>query len=182
MNKYLYAIKSLIIFYAIKLFYTKQFEFTKANLIYPLCNFEFSRQCKVKFGYKISMRRNTQVTVRDCGELAIGDNGFFNANCIITCHSKIQIGNDCKFGPGCMMFDQDHNMKDTSTIVEKGNFTKDSIIIGDGCWFGAGCIILKGTEIGNHCVFGAGCIIKGKYSDNSIIVQKRQNTIREFEC
>ncbi len=178
MYKYWYALKALIRFYCIKIFHTHKFTFTKANLIFPLCVFDFSKDATVKFGYKIGLRRNTQITVRNGGNLQLGDNVFFNANCVITCHSNITIGNNCKFGPGSMLFDHDHNMENAHTIIEKDNFTSDKIIIGEGCWFGAGCIILKGTVIGDHCVFGAGTIIKGNYESNSIVVQKRQSTVR----
>ncbi len=180
MKKYWYALCSYIRFWCIKI-KTHKFTFTKANLIFPHCAFEFSSRALVSFGYKISMRRNTQITIRNDGQLIIGNNSFFNANCVITCHNYIEVGENCKFGPGCMMFDQDHNMENTKTIVEKNNFTSDKIIIGEGCWFGAGCIILKGSIIEPHCVFGAGTIIKGTYKKGSIVIQKRNTSIKMFE-
>lgn len=180
MKKYYYAILSLVRFICINLFVTRKFKFTHKNLIFPLCNFDFSTKSQVNFRYNVSMRRNTQIIVRNSGYLYIGNNCFFNSNCIITCHKYIKIGDNCKFGPGCMMFDQDHNMQNSKTITEKNNFTSDTIVIGEGCWFGAGCIILKGTQIGDKCVFGAGSIIKGNYLDNSIVIQKRNSVIRKF--
>lgn len=181
MKRYYYAFITLMRFVLIKIFVNKNFCFSYKYLIYPYCNFDFSKRSHITFGNNISMRRNTQITVRNTGNLEIGDNSFFNSNCLITCHSMISIGANTKFGPGCMMFDQDHNMQDNTTITEKNNFTTDKIIIGEGCWFGAGCIILKGTEIGSKCVFAAGSIVKGKYEDNSIVIQKRNTTIRTFE-
>lgn len=180
MKKYLYALKSYVYFCFISLFKTHGFSFTKANLIFPHCVFDFSTRAKVTFGYKITTRRNTQIAVRNDGILLIGDNTFFNSNCIITCHKYIEIGENCKFGPGCMLFDHDHNTSNQNTIIEKNNFINDKIVIGEGCWFGAGCIILKGTIIEPHCVFGAGTIIKGNYKSNSIVIQKRNTTIKQL--
>lgn len=180
MRNYWYAFKALLHFVYLKI-YTPNFSFSKSNLIFPYCYFEFARNAKIVFGKQISMRRNNHVTVRKNGLLEIHDDCFFNSNCVITCHSKIIIGQNCKFGPSCMIFDQDHNMKDSITIVEKGNFTTEGIEIGQGCWFGAGCIILKGTHIGDHCVFAAGTIVKGNFDSNSVVIQKRSSTIRHIK-
>lgn len=181
MKKYYYALFALIRFYYLKIFKNVQFNFTKLNLIYPFCVFDFEKSSKIGFGYKFTARRNNQIIVRKEAELIIGDNVFFNSNCVLVCQGHILIGNNCKFGPGTMLFDHDHSMQDSNSIVENRNFSKDSISIGEGCWFGAGCIILKGTDVGNHCVFGAGSIIKGKYQDDSIVIQKRQSTVRKWE-
>lgn len=176
---YIYVIIALIKFLTIKLFRTHNFSFTFANLVYPYCDFEFSRNSLVQFGYKVSFRRNTQIVVRNKSVLCIGNDCFFNFNCVIICHQNISIGDNCKFGPGCMMFDHDHDIENSKTIVQN-KFKEEAITIGNGCWFGAGCIILKGTSVGSHCVFGAGSIIKGKYEDYSIVIQKRKSIISKF--
>ena len=54
MKKYWYAILGYARFIYIKLFNTRNFSFTIANLIFPHCAFEFSSNASVKFGYKIS--------------------------------------------------------------------------------------------------------------------------------
>lgn len=100
----------------IKLFRLSKFGYL--NLTFPLCVFDFSRKANVEFGNYLLMRRNVQIAVRKEGELKIGKNCFFNSNCVLICHQNISIDHTCKFGPGVMMFDHNHNMKDKNTVTD----------------------------------------------------------------
>lgn len=113
-------------------------------------------------------------SVRDHGSLNIGFSTFFNKNCIIVARNSVIIGNHCLFGPNVYICDHDH-LFDTNEIYTD-RFVSIPVIIGDGTWVGAGCIILKGAEIGKNCIIGAGSVITGKVPDNTILVQKRNNT------
>lgn len=75
-----------------------------------------------------------------------------------------------------MIYDHDYDYKKEYGF-ENGKHISEPIIIGKNCWIGAGAIILKGSQIGNNCVVGAGSVVKGKYEDDSIIIQRRTETV-----
>jgi len=62
--------------------------------------------------------------------------------------------------------------------VSKKSFKTESVEIGEDCWIGTGAIILKGTKIGKRCFIAAGTVVKGKYPDNSLVLQKRMTEVK----
>ena len=107
------------------------------------------------------------------GELTIGNGVSFNRNCIIVCHKKIQIGDNCQFGPNVCVYDHDHSFSDKG--VSRDQFKCSDIVIENGCWIGAGCIILRGTHIGENTVIEAGIVVKGNIPPNSVVMSDRKS-------
>ena len=93
--------------------------------------------------------------------------------------SSVTIGKGTMFGPNVLVYDHDHNYKSANGISDN-KFKVGNVKIGNNVWIGANTIILKDTEIGDNCVVGAGSVIKGKYPDNSLIVQKRNTECIEI--
>jgi acetyltransferase-like isoleucine patch superfamily enzyme len=146
--------------------------------ISPNVVLEFNKGSKVKLGKKIRIHSGSKVKVRTGATLRIGNNVKINYYCIIACHDNISIGEGTEFGPSVYLYDHDHDYRKglaADSNIEK--FRKAPISIGNNCWIGANTIILRGTTIGNNCVIGAGCVIKGNYPDNSVIVQRKKDTV-----
>ena len=112
--------------------------------------------------------------MRGNATLNIGDNVFFNSGCILTVRERVSIGNGTIFGPGVMLFDNDHKIKNGRVLDNE--FDTAPITLGENVWVGAGSIILKGSMIGNNCVIAAGSVVKGTLDDNTVFVQKRSST------
>ena len=127
---------------------------------------------KLTIGQHLSTLRNVLVSVCPNATLVIGDNVNINTDCSIIAKNKISIGNDVIFGPGCKIYDHDHDYTKTGK-ERRESFVTGTVKVGNGVWFGANCIVLRGTVIGDNCVFGAGTIIKGDYPDNTLVVQER---------
>lgn len=159
-------------FFILKLFYKNHFMSTLLNSCQSDLTIELDRKSKIFIKKHMASNRGLVLSVKKGGVLKIGSGVNFNRDCQIICRGKTSIGDDVIFGPGCKLYDHDHDYhkfgkeRRYSTII--GNVT-----IGNGVWFGANCVILKGTEIGDNCVFGAGSIVKGTYKPNSVIIQKR---------
>lgn len=130
-------------------------------------------------GKKFNMRNNSILRVRKGGVLVFGNNVSMANNCIITCHDKIEIGDDVQLSPGVLIYDHDHDFR-AEGGVNAGKYKTAPVIIGDNCWIGANTVILRGTKLGNNCVVGAGSVIKGEYPDGTIIIQKRIQIEREI--
>lgn len=133
---------------------------------------------KVVIGNHFKLETNAIVRVVDGGELIIGNNCFVNCNTFITAAGKTVIGDNCLIGPNVLIFDHDHLYKDDhhpTSNIEVGEIT-----IGNNVWIGGGSIILKGAEIGDNCVIAAGSIVKKKVPANTVLYQKREDTIIEY--
>lgn len=139
-------------------------------------SFNLNKKGVLKIGKHLSARRNLSIIVRENAVLNIGDSVNFNDNCSITCRKNISIGNNVIFGPGCMVFDHDHDYHKIG-VERRKNLVDGDISIGNGVWFGANCIVLRNTHIGDNCVFGAGSIVKGEYQENSKVIQERKEQI-----
>lgn len=156
----------------LKLFYGKRYKCHLINSCAISTKIIMGRKSRLIIGRHLSTLYDVRLSVGEGAKMTIGDNVNFNNDCIVVAKQSITIGNHVIFGPGCKIYDHDHNYKKTD-LERKKAFVTAPITIGDGVWFGADCIILKGTQIGNNCVFGAGSVIKGLYDDNTLVVQER---------
>ena len=114
---------------------------------------------------KVYIRGNTSISTSEKGQLSIGDDCFFNRNCIVACHKKITIGTGCIFGPNVCIYDHDHNHK--QGVCE--GYLCDEVIIEDNCWIGAGVIILKGSHIRKNSIVAAGTVVRGEFEEGVLI-------------
>lgn len=130
----------------------------------------------LSIGRRISMRNGSRLTVRKNGTLKIGSNFYMNSGCLISAHDSITIGDNVEFGPGVLVYDQDHDFRVEGGLAAK-KFITAPVVIGNNVWIGANSIILRGTIIGDNCVIGAGSILKGTFPPNSVVIQKRNTEI-----
>ncbi len=114
------------------------------------------------------------------GKIKIGNNVFFNSNCIIASHQEINIGDDTSFGPNVVIFDHDHDYKNIHG-KKSGKYKKDSIKIGKNVWVGANSIILRGVRIGDNAVIAAGTTVREDIDKNVIYYSKVNNIQKEYK-
>lgn len=131
----------------------------------------FSRG-SIRIGRNIDLAPHVDIKVHENGRCEIGARTYMNIGCMISCHNHIAIGENCMFGPGVKIFDNNHRFSKENGVSSELNTGK--IIIGKNCWIASDVIILKGANIGDNCVIGAGCIIDCEVPPCSI-VRQRQN-------
>lgn len=131
---------------------------------------------KVKIGNGFRSRRNVEINARDNGTISIGDNVFLNSSCIITARNNIEIGDNTIFGPGVVVYDNDHIIRDG--LVVDNEFITAPITIGRNVWIGANTVILKGSQIEDGTIIAAGCVVKGNVPSGTILIQKRETTYK----
>ena len=133
---------------------------------------EVSRRGHLSVGRNFRTRHNVEILVRDTATVEIGDNVFFNSGCILTAREKISVGDGTIFGPGVMVFDNDHAMRDGRVLDTE--FVTAPVSIGKNVWVGAGALILKGAVLEDGCVVAAGSVVKGRVKSGTVFVQKRK--------
>jgi len=178
-KRFFRKIKTVLIYIKYKLFYRNISWSGMPAFLENWSMIDIDGSGKLNIGKKYEQRKNSLLECKDGGVMKVGDNVFFNRNCIITCLNSITIGDDSIFGPNVVIYDHDHEF--TSDCVDRGRFKVGTVEIGKGCWIGAGAIILKDTHIGDHCVIGAGTLVKGDIPGNSVVLNKKEKTILEIK-
>ncbi len=158
----------------LKLFHWNTLYFHCIERLSPNVVVILEKKGKLRLGNKVRMHSGSRLSVTG-GELTIGDNCRFNNGCRITCRDKIEIENGVEFGPNVLVYDHDHDFRAEGGL-KAGEYKKSPVHIGENSWVGANTVILRGTQIGKNCVIGAGCVVTGDIPDNTVLVQKRENT------
>lgn len=134
----------------------------------------------MKIGRHLASGKGLHLSVLPGAKMELGDDISINSDCTVIARKHIKIGNDVLIGPGCRIYDHDHDYRKTGR-ERRNSFLCDTVEIGNGVWFGANCIVLKGTKIGDNCVFGAGSIIKGEYPADTIVIQERTERQKKID-
>lgn len=127
---------------------------------------------RMLIGKRTSFRKCFSASVEKNAFLSIGENCFFNNNCIINAHKRIEIGDNTIFGPNVIIYDHDHDYKENMD-----SYLSSPIKIGKNCWIGGNVTILKGAIIGDDSVIAAGSIVFKEVPEHAIFIQKRKTTI-----
>ena len=180
MNRYFHAavccsigiIKTAII----KLERGKAFSSGIINLISPGTEITLDRGGQLHIGKTFKMRGGSKIRIRKGALVSIGDNFSMGNRCILTAYEKVEIGNEVQFGPGVLLYDQDHDFRAEGGLKAR-KFRTAPITIGNNVWIGANTIILRGSSIGDNAVIGAGCVVKGDIPADTILIQKREDIL-----
>lgn len=97
----------------------------------------------------------------------------------VGCSGRITIGKNVMFGPKCSLFAENHNFSDTEASIKSQGVNQKGITIEDDCWIGSNVTILDGVTIGKGSVIGAGTLVTKDIPAGSIVVDKREKTMRE---
>lgn len=179
MKPYFLVIRNYIKLRLYKIFVCNKMIFDKIELLSRQTKIKLQSNSTLKLGKHIVTDGHSTLIVSNGGELSIGNFVYLNEGCMISCKSKIEIGEGCKFGPGVMIFDNNHKYDMQSGVSDE--HTSSPIVIGRNCWIAANAIILKGTIIEDNCVIGAGSIVRGHVQKGSIVTNSREMIIKKME-
>ena len=127
----------------------------------------------------VVINQNNFITVKPNAKLSIGKNTYIT-RATISCLGEIEIGENCILGEGMKIFDHNHQYTKEPFSVSKTEFSIGKVTIGNNVWTGANVVILKDVTIGNNVILGAGCVIHKDVPDNSIIINKQDQMIKNL--
>ena len=110
--------------------------------------------------------------------LTMGEHSSIGPYGYIGCSGKITIGKNVMFGPKCSLFAENHVFSDTECSIKSQGVQRKGITVEDDCWIGSNVTILDGVTIGKGSVIGAGTLVTKDILADSIIVDKREKSIR----
>ena len=89
--------------------------------------------------------------------ITLGDNVFFNFNCVVLDVTPVVIGSRVLFGPAVQIYAATHPL--SAAERRSGLEAGKPVEIGDDVWVGGGAIICPGVQIGPESVIGAGSVV-----------------------
>lgn len=89
--------------------------------------------------------------------ITLGDQVFFNFNCVVLDVAPVVIGNHVMFGPAVQIYTATHPLD--AAERRSGLEFAQPITIEDDVWVGGGVIICPGVRIGARAVIGAGSVV-----------------------
>ncbi len=112
--------------------------------------------------------------------ISVGDNVFFNFNCVVLDPAPVQIGNHVLFGPAVQIYTATHPLD----AVERRSGLESAapIEIGSDVWVGGGAIICPGTKIGRGSVIGAGSVVTRNIPAGVFAAGNPCRVIRDLEA
>jgi maltose O-acetyltransferase len=111
--------------------------------------------------------------------MKIGNNVFFNFNCVVLDVAPVKIGHRTKMGPNVQIYTATHpiNYKERATGLESGK----AITIGEDVWIGGSVIICPSVTIGDRTVIGAGSVVTKDIPSDVFAAGNPCKVIRELE-
>lgn len=110
--------------------------------------------------------------------LHLGDNIFFNFNCVALDCAEIHIGDNTQFGPNVQLYAAYHPLVAAERI--KGPELAAPITIGRNVWVGGGAIICQNVTIGDNTTIGAGSVVTKNIPANVFAAGNPCRVIREL--
>lgn len=98
----------------------------------------------------------------------LGDDVFFNFNCVILDVAEVRIGTGTQIGPAVQIYAADH-LRDAQERRSGLEFGRP-VVIGEHVWIGGAAIILPGVIIGDDAVIGAGSVVTRDVAAGATVV------------
>ena len=110
--------------------------------------------------------------------IKLGKNFFANYNCVMIDVAKIEIGDDCMFGPNVSLYTAGHPIHPNTR--KSGYEYGKKITIGNNVWIGGSVTIVPGVHIGNHVVIGAGSVVTTDIPDMVVAAGNPCRVVRQI--
>ena len=109
----------------------------------------------------------------------IGNDVFFNLNCMIIDNHRVEIGDHVMFGPGIQIYTAAHPL-DAASRNQGWEITKP-VTIGSSVWIGGSAILLPGVMIGERSVIGAGAVVTQDVPPDVVVAGNPARIIKQIE-
>lgn len=111
--------------------------------------------------------------------ISLGDEVFFNFNCVILDAARVRIGSRVLCAPGVQILAATHpvSTEQRRTGLELGK----PVDVADDVWIGAGAILCPGVRVGARSVIGAGSVVTEDIPEGVVAVGNPCRVVRRAE-
>ncbi len=109
--------------------------------------------------------------------IELGEEVFFNFNCVVLDVCPVRIGSFTMFGPAVQIYTPMHPL---NAAERRGKEYGRPVEIGSDVWVGGGAIILPGVKIGARAVIGAGSVVTRDLPEGVFAAGNPCRVIREI--
>jgi acetyltransferase-like isoleucine patch superfamily enzyme len=150
-------------------------------------SFYINNQGSIILGNRVSLQsypngsifRTSLSTYFPKAVIEIGNNCNINGT-TIHCNQHVTIGNNCMFGPGTVISDNDSHKISIDPVERRGRAVSSPIIISNNVWVGINCIILKGVSIGENSIIAAGSVVVKDVPANTLVGGNPAKVLKEL--
>ena len=107
----------------------------------------------------------------------VGNNCLINGT-MIFCMTSVKIGDNCMFGPGSKVVDNDAHRTSIDVTTRRLPPETSPIVIHDNVWVGMNALILKGVEIGCNSVVAAHSVVTKDVPANVLVAGNPAKVIK----
>jgi len=111
--------------------------------------------------------------------MRVGENVFFNFNCVVLDVTYVTIGSRTLFGPNVQIYTATHPINHIERA--SGLEYAKPITIGEDVWIGGSVVICPGVTIGDRCVIGAGSVVTKDIPSDTFAAGNPCRPIRTIE-
>lgn len=111
--------------------------------------------------------------------ITLGDNVYFNFNCVILDPANVVVGDNVLFGPNVQIYTATHPL--SSLERQRGLELAKPIEIGSDVWIGGSTIISPGVTVGSRSVIGAGSVVTKDIPQDVFAAGNPCRVIQEIE-
>ena len=128
----------------------------------------------LSIGSNVSIGAFSQLVIstsyNNIGEfIKIGDHVGFGEFAYLGGAGGLEIGENTVIGQYFSAHPENHNFRDSDTLIRFQGVNRQGIKIGSNCWIGSNVTILDGVTVGNNCVIAAGAVVNSSFGDNLVI-------------
>lgn len=108
----------------------------------------------------------------------LGENVYFNFECVVLDVCEVRIGNFCFLAPGVHIYTAAHPLEAKLRRTQEFGMP---VTIGNDVWVGGKAIICPGVTIGDRSVIGAGSVVTKSIPAGVLAVGNPARVIREID-
>jgi acetyltransferase-like isoleucine patch superfamily enzyme len=133
----------------------------------------------IRVGRRLQLREGCEVWALG-GDIAIGDNVFFNRFCAVIARGGIEIGRDCLFGSNVGIYDHEHAFDDATRPIYQQHHRVQPVSIGSDVWVGSNVMITAGVRIGDRVVIGANSVVTSDLEGGAVYAGNPARLVRRL--
>lgn len=117
---------------------------------------------RIETNGRFTIMYNADIVLFKGSVLLLGNESFINSNCIIRCHKRISIGDQCAIS-------HDFTVMDSNAHELNGECQHKEVVIGNHVWVGSRVTILPGVHVGDGAIIAAGSVVTKDVAEHTLV-------------